>query len=435
MNYRAIEWLHKELPILVAKGVITADEMRRIKEYYTPIRQTSRRATLFMVFGLIGATLIGLGIILIVGHNWGQMNRVSRTALSLGLLLLAQLNSGFVIKKKMSSIVWRECSAAFLMLSIGASLAMIGQTYHLADDFSGFIFIWMLLSIPLPYLLKAHTPSLFYLLGSTVWLSSETGLAAQWIWLLSLLFIPYYWRLLQTDRYKNSAVIISWVFTPCLFIWFSIAFAKYIGHTYLLVYAVLFVITFFIGKLWFNAKEASSWQKPFLQIGFLGFTIVSLILTKKSVWDVLLHNYTTPSIAGIFCVLAGLLVILRLCLQANKHCDRTLLAIAVMPFLSTAAYFTGNTIGISWVAVLFNGYFLLICVSMIITAIRLAQQAKLNIGMLLLSILVLMRFFDMDFSFVMRGIVFIMLGAAFFSANVFLARRKSKGEQNENREI
>jgi hypothetical protein len=47
-----------------------------------------------------------------------------------------------------------------------------------------------------------------------------------------------------------------------------------------------------------------------------------------------------------------------------------------------------------------------------------------NAGMLMLSALIITRFFDSDLSFVVRGLAFIVVGIGFFATNTVLIRRK-----------
>jgi hypothetical protein len=358
------------------------------------------------------------------------MTIVSRAVVSLGILVAAQLLAGFVLMKKMASTVWRESSAAFLMLALGAAIALIGQTYHLADDFARFMFIWMLLSIPIPYLLRANTPAVFYLLGCTVWVC-DSSLAntpsRQLIWLLMLPFMPYYLQLLKTARYKTITATISWIFLICFYIWFGIALDKYMGAADLLVYNSLFVITFFIGVLWFDSKEASAWKKPFIQMGFLGLVSTSITLTVRGVWQLLSNHYAALGFMGWISIAAALLFVTILGLRAAKQ-DKWLGGIACLPVIGIISYcLLGMGISVSWLDVLFNIVFFCLSVGMISKAAFETRQYQLNIGMLLVSAQVLLRFFDMDFSFVARGIVFIIAGAAFFAVNLILVRRKNGG--------
>ena len=64
----------KDLPELIAAGIISEETARNIQQYYQHKSQTSGNK-LYIVFGILGALLIGLGIILIVAHNWNIFSK------------------------------------------------------------------------------------------------------------------------------------------------------------------------------------------------------------------------------------------------------------------------------------------------------------------------------------------------------------------------
>ena len=50
----------------------------------------------------------------------------------------------------------------------------------------------------------------------------------------------------------------------------------------------------------------------------------------------------------------------------------------------------------------------------------------LNYGLLIIAALVIGRFFDTNIGFVIKGILFVLVGLGFFFANVWMIRRKKK---------
>ena len=73
-----------------------------------------------------------------------------------------------------------------------------------------------------------------------------------------------------------------------------------------------------------------------------------------------------------------------------------------------------------------NAYVLSLSVYFILRGIREGAIGTLNIGMLLVSALIIMRFLDANFSFVTRGLVFVLLGSCFLAANWIMVRRKKE---------
>ena len=67
--------LTEDLDELLRRNIITADTARQIEEYYSQKKINSSHS-FTTVLGLLGSLLIGLGIILVVAHNWEMLGRV-----------------------------------------------------------------------------------------------------------------------------------------------------------------------------------------------------------------------------------------------------------------------------------------------------------------------------------------------------------------------
>ena len=59
-----------------------------------------------------------------------------------------------------------------------------------------------------------------------------------------------------------------------------------------------------------------------------------------------------------------------------------------------------------------------------IVGLRSERLSIVNIGMGILALLIITRFFDSELSFVARGLAFIAVGCAFLITNIVLTRRK-----------
>lgn len=71
-----------------------------------------------------------------------------------------------------------------------------------------------------------------------------------------------------------------------------------------------------------------------------------------------------------------------------------------------------------------------------IDIVRKGAQAEkfslLNYGMLIITSLIACRFFDMDISFVLRGLLFVLMGVGFFIANYLMYRKQQKLIPNDH---
>jgi len=427
MSQKNVKWLYEQLPELVEKKVIPTESVELIRSYYGPVNKNLGSRTMLMIFGIIGVILVGLGMILILAHNWEKLDRMTRTVIIVGKLLTAQIIAGAVIWLKKDQAVWTESASTFLMLIIGASIALIGQTYHIADDFSSFILTWMLLSIPLVYIMKVTTPALLYLIGITIWaISADSGVDKHFIWPLLGLTGFYYWQLLKRNRYGNPAVLLSWALTLCFYICFGKAFAIQLQSLSTVVYATLFAITYFIGLIWFDDSE-KNWKKPFKTIGVAGCISVSFLFTTKNVWKSIGWGLDRTEMAEAF-LLGSLMVVALLLIgivMKKKRKRNILFGIApvVVGFGLVLLYFDRSGINAT---VLMNAYVFFLSITLILRGVREGSLGVLNVGMLMVAAMMIMRFFDSNFSFVVRGLAFVVMGSCFLVTNWVMVRRKKE---------
>lgn len=62
---------------------------------------------------------------------------------------------------------------------------------------------------------------------------------------------------------------------------------------------------------------------------------------------------------------------------------------------------------------------------------RMDHLGVMNVGLLILATHIICRFFDAELSFVLRGIIFMALGAAFLGVNFFLVRKRRQAKPQE----
>jgi uncharacterized membrane protein len=206
--------IRKELPELVKADVISQEVADRISSYYN-IKSEQGTNRLYLVFGVLGALLIGLGIILIIAHNWDELSRAVKTGFAFLPLVAGQLLCGYVFLKIPDSITWRESSALFLFLSVGSTLALVSQTYNIPGSLGPFLLTWMVLCLPIIYVMKSSIVSLFYIVGIT-WYASETGYwsspseQATLYWILLSGVLPYYYVLAKNHPQSNFTGFHHW---------------------------------------------------------------------------------------------------------------------------------------------------------------------------------------------------------------------------------
>ena len=84
----------RDIQELIKADIISQETADKIQNYYQKKRGQSANR-LFIVFGILGAILVGLGIILILAHNWDELSRTTKTIFAFLPLLIGQAFCGF----------------------------------------------------------------------------------------------------------------------------------------------------------------------------------------------------------------------------------------------------------------------------------------------------------------------------------------------------
>src|SRR5438093_6591730 len=203
-NRRAIRWLRSQLPELVASGVISSENARAIDGYYE--HDQPRVNFAFVILAALGSALVAAGIILLIAHNWDDLSRATRAGVAFLPLLIAQALVVFTLMRRNESRPWREAAAIFDVAAVATAISLISQTYQVQGTFAEFMRTWLLLSIPIVYLLRTTLGAVVYVIGTIMWLfAQEIAFSVRsqnptLFWLLLLLVFPYFLIRFRKDR-------------------------------------------------------------------------------------------------------------------------------------------------------------------------------------------------------------------------------------------
>ena len=142
-----LSWLEKEAPLWVEKGIITPDQAEHIHSLY-PKDSKNRVISALLV---LGATLLGAGIILFFASNWQYLNKMIKVAIVFGALIMFHISSELMTKNSP-----RLSLALALLASImyGSGIWLVAQIFHISSHFPNGILLWLIGIIPAAYLLK-----------------------------------------------------------------------------------------------------------------------------------------------------------------------------------------------------------------------------------------------------------------------------------------
>lgn len=423
----------KDIPELVKAGVITSQTAHNIQEYYNR-KGSPKTNRLLVVFSILGAILVGLGSILIIAHNWDQLSRGTKIGLAFVPLLVGQVLCGFALTMKQKSMAWRESAATFLFLSIGASTALIAQLYNIPGSLSTFLLTWLLLGLPLLYVMKSNTASLLYLIGITCY-TCDIGYVSQFpsapyqYWALLLLAAPYYYLIYTKTLKSNFITFHNYLIPLSLVITLGVAMQK----TEVLIpiaYCSLFGVLYILGDSpLFSQKSLRN--NGFKVMGSLSTIILLLIFSFDRPWRSLRRKtlpfeelVTTPGffVATFLSVLAAGLLYRH---QENKPLH-TIKPIAPVFMVFIFLFMLGLFSPLGVVGI--NLYILALGIATLIQGAKQNHLGILNYGLLIITALVTFRFFDTGLSFVSRGLLFVVVGVGFFAANTWMLKKRKQHE-------
>ena len=416
---------------LVQEGVISQQAADRIIDYQAQ-KPDGAKSKLLIAFGILGALLVGLGIILIIAHNWENLSKWQQTLVAFLPLAIGQGFAGFTLFRKPSSVPWREGSSIFLFCAMAVCISVISQIYHLPGDLSSFVLTWMLLALPILYVMQSAVASLGYIIGIT-YFAAQTGywsdghLNPHYYWLLLLAALPFY-RSLVTQK-PNSAFSFfhHWAWPISITCTLGIV-ARSNEFWMFSAYISLFGCFLLIGNASYF-RERPTAANGYLIIGLLGILGLFMAMSFSWIWDDLQN--TTLSwrslefIVAVLLTIAGTLILYWKIRQEGIGSTRLyqLLFLIFSPIFLMGFYqpFVAQ--------VVINLLVLATGIGLVIEGAKKVHLGMLNFGLVVISILIICRFFDTEWSFVARGIMFVILGLGFFVANYFLIKRRARHDE------
>lgn len=416
-------WITQVLPELVREGLITADQAERIRARYAADPQRSGNRML-LVFAILGSLLVGLGIILIIAHNWDDLGRGTRTAIAFVPVVLGQGLVLYGIIRSPEVAAWREGPAVLLASALCACVSLIAQIHHIGGSLEGYLLTCAVLILPLLYVPGSFCAALGYLAMITwyAWIvrfeGFSTGERPWWFIPLLLAAVPFYLR----EARRNG--------TGAAFLWLSFFFALSTGLGSQLFYTdwtpahvlgLAALAAAFTLVPWSHAgRELRTW--PWVLIGGATMLLIMCVFSFRPVWEEFdMKDRADWPLIGVYIAIGTVAYVLA---------SRTREPFERWPYPEGwwlfAFCFAAGAFSPALAAILMNIALLVLGVVTVKHGTERGSLRRMNLGLVILSATVFMRFFDSDLSFVVRGLLFIAVGCGFLYMNLRMVRQRSE---------
>jgi len=434
MNRRVLEWLQGEIESWEREGLLSPEQAFSLRRRYHP---GERRPLIPLLLSIFGGLLIGLGVVLLLAHNWDQIPRWGRVVVAYLPLVAAIVIAARVMPGSGPvTVAAQEGAGLFLFLTMGATLSLVAQSYHMGGSFRHLLLLWMGLALPTIYALDAAATALLYLIGITVWtiLQRSEGAPPYGYWGLVAALLPYGMMLIrEKDR---RAVWLSWGLgiSASVALGFSLQgdgpMPWLLG--YLLFFAILMMRFAAPATSESNLSLSTDWAWPLFFIGASGLGWVGWMLAFSSVWEeTTASEFWDPYLSRFDCVMGQLflfLLVLGAAVTLVKVWQRSdwpirlggLFSLLTILLVELHLQYEAPALVMAVVNLFLVGWSTVIVGS----AVRRLRTGLLNAGLLLFCALVAARFFDANLSYLVRGIVFVALGILFLIVNRWMARQR-----------
>ena len=455
-----------QYPQLVKAG-IPGETIRKIKGHYQKLNGKKPGEVLMISSAVFGSILIGLGVISIFAHNWYQLEKMTRAVISFFPVLIGGGVYMYTLFKKAKSKVWVEASSVFLFLMIGASFSLITQIFHMGGSAADLLFWWLILSIPLMYIMNSTLSAVCFLITLIYWAQLvhwsgfslfrggfESSGEVLWFWLLIMAVVPHFLNNYRQSRTSLRIKLLGYVSSYTLV---STAYATTIEH-HMMGAALIIALVYLLGKLLYDDK-VSIWNRPFqfiaLWTGFGYMFYLSNTFMFKTLIKADGYLEKEPSIYGglfngmlpevtqdtsrvfalnwvILIVLAAAVVSLAVYMGYNQKKFNYVFVLA--PLVLLIAIFLGKSDHFTMVKVLINLYIITVAVYYLFGGIKYELMEMLAVSLVLFGFLALIRYFDSEFDFLLKGLIYIISGGAFIMFNYYVSLyldSKSEVEKDE----
>ncbi|GEP41731.1 DUF2157 domain-containing protein [Brevifollis gellanilyticus] len=425
-------WLHTQLPEWEREGLITAENAVKLRQRHP--HDDSGPGIAQVAMGVLGALLIGVGLIAIIGYNWDHFNRPVRLMFAFAPLLGAQAASWWALKQGDACARWiRETAAFFQAMAAGACIAIVSQIYNLGGDWPQFVLAWALLSLPLAWLMRSYGVVIFYLVCITVWSLRDDVRHPVWYesaraYPLLLLGLFPFWPGWKFD--KPLSTTLRWAIALSASMGLAAAAYQMIEHPWSDFEAVVWLWSLTAAAMILlpiseAAIHAPTRSKPQVVLGFLYLLPLGVIGTSLSAGH---ETIEAISIAGklswtwVLIIVTGAFAVHAI--LRRRWAVLSVASLAVTPALALAAGENAPHV-VPWLMLVH-----LSLIGLALIALEfLDRKGAPRLGAALLSVLIMARLFDSDLSLLLKGLAFILVGVAFLVFNIVLSRHHKKQKE------
>jgi uncharacterized membrane protein len=391
--------LKEELELWLEEGIISRQQKERLLSRYQVLEEADETAgpgRLITTVSMLGAVLIGAGIILFIASNWAEIPRWGKLFMIFSSMLTCY-GLGFYLGYEKKSYPTVGGALIFLgSIIFGAGIFLIAQIYHITVHYPNGPLLWGLGILPLAYLFRYTNVMTLAIVDLLIWVGTEAS-----FWMPESAYpgniMPYVTLFLMTGLSLWTIGL-----THRRFVSLRDLSGPYIVIGMLTAFSMAYVLTFDIFRSRLGAAELA----PFY-IATVGLFIISGAISfrtgeREKAW--------VPEAAA-----QTLLLLIALLLS---------LFFAGSSYNGQGLMKTGNVFNLMTFTA--NMVFAFIIIGTIILGYVRRYPPYINIGLLFFVLDVFARYFDFFWKLLPRSLFFIIGGLMLLIGGVLLENKRKK---------
>jgi hypothetical protein len=254
-----------------------------------------------------------------------------------------------------------------------------------------------------------------------------------WVWALLALGVPAFIARLRQDRNSYGTLLVLTALAVASA--FSLGQTDEIGAQsfWRCSFAAFWTVVYLVGAAAFRDWRTTR-PYPFVAAGWIGILSLATFLSFQESWrtqrwqnavDLMPRHYPDALAAGI--QIAWVLAALLFAAHALWKKREVNIAPAAFAPVAVIAWGIARQTGDPLIpSLLLNFFMLALGIFTLLRGIWAGRVFEANLGMLVVAILAIARFFDNDFEFFIRGIAFIAIGLGFLGTKLVVFKRKAR---------
>ncbi len=252
------------------------------KEVIISQEKTTQKNRIKVILAIIGALLVAVGLSLVFFGVWQELSVSMQTVFSIVPVIAGQAFAIFVLFKKKSSILWRECASLVWTVGVVSTIALIDYVYDISWVYTDYLFVDSLLIIPIILIMGAVAPLGFYYymtmrIAITASVHMSNILASLLLFAVGVAFTI----LVSRNKENPQGKIAQWISViasiPLLVIY---TFAGFEFGIFAECFSVIcaFLLSYFL-CMFILAPEKDSFKLPYKPISIVGLCVLMLCLS------------------------------------------------------------------------------------------------------------------------------------------------------------